>query len=60
MRLIQRVKIAHSFLQSVSGLFHFINYKLAYLLQHMAVKDFFAKATYKKRKIDRFNPESHF
>ena len=42
MNLIQRVRIAHSFLQSVLNLFHF---KLAYVVLHMAVKQFFFQAT---------------
>ena len=37
-KLIQRAKIAHSFLQSVPNQSHF---KLAYAVQDMAVKEFF-------------------
>ena len=39
--IIQRVKIAHSFLQFVSNLFHFYHFKLAYVVLHVAVKEFF-------------------
>ena len=35
-KLMQQVKIGHSFLQSVSNLF-----KLAYVVLHMAVEEFF-------------------
>ena len=57
-KLIQRVKIGHSFLVSVKSvpLYHF---KLAYVVLHMAVKEFF-KPTHKKGKIGPFNLESHF
>ena len=34
----QRVKIAHLFLQSVSNIFHFYQFKLAFVVLHMAVK----------------------
>ena len=39
-KLTQQVKIAHSFLQYLSNLFHFI-IKLAFVVLHMAVKEFF-------------------
>ena len=39
-KLIQRVKIAHSFLKFVSSLFHYY-IKLAYVVLHMAVKELF-------------------
>ena len=40
-KLIRRVKIAHSFLQSVSNQLHAIIFKLANLILQMAVKEFF-------------------
>ena len=40
-KLIQRVKIAHSFLQSVSHLFCSTIFELAYVVLYMAVKEFF-------------------
>ena len=39
-KLIQRVKIAHSFLQSASNL-SLSHFKLAYVVLHMPVKEFF-------------------
>ena len=40
-KLIQLVKIAHSFLQSVSKSVPLYHFKLAYVVPHMAVKEFF-------------------
>ena len=44
-KLIQRVKIAHSFSQSVSNLFHFVTLSMpmthAYVVLHAVVKDLF-------------------
>ena len=41
-KLIKRVKIAHSFLQSLSDiLVPHCHFKLAYVIQQMAVKEFF-------------------
>ena len=40
-KLIKRVKIAHSFLQSVSNQFHVIILKLVYVTLQMAIKEFF-------------------
>ena len=53
-KLIHRVKIAHSFLQSVSNLFHFMHdFKLAYLVLHAVVKEFFETPS-KNGEMDRF------
>ena len=51
MKLMQRVKIAHSILQSVSNLFHLI---ILSLLVHMTVKEFF-ETTSKNGDIGHFN-----
>ena len=40
-KLIKRVKIAHSILQSVSNQFLRYHFKLAYVILQMAVKEFF-------------------
>ena len=40
-KLIQWVKTAQSCLQSVSNLFYFHHFKLAYVVLHMAVKGYF-------------------
>ena len=40
-KLVQWVKMATSFLQSVSNLFHFIILSFAYVVLHMDVKEFF-------------------
>ena len=37
----QWVKRAHSFLKSVSNVFHFIILIIAYVVIHMAVKEYF-------------------
>ena len=54
-KLMQRVKIARSFLQSVSNQFH-VGYhvKLAYVILQMAVKEFL-KPTSKNGEIGCFN-----
>ena len=51
-KLIQRVKIVHLFLQFALNLFHFII--LSFLVLHMAVKNFL-KPTSKNGEIGRFN-----
>ena len=53
MKLIQRVKIAHTVLVFVKSvpLHHF---KLAYVVLHKAVKEFF-ETTFKNEEIGRFN-----
>ena len=58
-KLIQWVKIPHSLLQHVSNLFNY-HFKLAYVILHMAVKEFFEKPTSEHGEIDRFNLGSHF
>ena len=58
-KLIQRVKIAHSFLQSVSNLFHFIILSLPMSFCIRLSKNFL-ELTSKTGEIDRFNHESHF
>ena len=40
-KLIQRVKMAHSFLYFVSNQFHFNHFKLAFVVLHVAVKELF-------------------
>ena len=45
----KRVKIAHSFLQSVSNQFARYHFKLANVILQMAVKEFFEKPTSKHR-----------
>ena len=40
-KLIKWVKIAHSFLQSMSDQFHVIIFKLAYVILQVPVKEFF-------------------
>ena len=59
MKLIQRVKIAHSFLQSLSNLFHFINLSLPMQIYTWLSKNF-SKATSKNGEIGHFNLASHF
>ena len=49
----QRVKIAHSFLQSVKSVPHY-HFKLAYVVLQMAVKEFFETCS-KNGEIGRFN-----
>ena len=54
-KLMKRVKIAHSFFQSVSNLFHFIILSLlAYVVLHVAAKEF-SKPTSENGEICRFN-----
>ena len=53
-KLIQRVKIAHSFLRSVSNLFHFIILSLHMKFYTWLSKNF-SKATSKNGEIGRFN-----
>ena len=47
-KLMKRVKIAHSFLQSVKSVPHY-HFKLAYVILQMAVKEFFETHFYKWR-----------
>ena len=53
-KLFHRVKIAHSFLQSVSNLFHFIIFILPMYFYTWPSENF-SKATSRNGKIDRFN-----
>ena len=53
-KLIKRVKIAHSFLQSVSNQFHVIISSLPMLFYKWLSKNF-SKPTSKNGEIDRFN-----
>ena len=57
-KLIQRVKIAHSFLQSVN-LFHFIVLSLPMELS-IWLSENFSEHTSENGEIGRFNLESHF
>ena len=63
-KLIQRVKIAHSFSQSVSNLFHFVTLSMpmthAYVVLHTAVKDLFGNPSLKMEKYVILNFWSHF
>ena len=54
-KLMQQVKMAHSFLQSVSNLFHFINLSLVMWLFIWLSKNF-SRPTSKKWKNRPFNP----
>ena len=54
LKLLQRVKIIYSFSQFVSNLFQIYHFKLAYVVLHMAVKNF-SKPTSKNGEISRFN-----
>ena len=53
-KLMQRVKIAHSFLQSVSYLFHFITLSLP-MKFYIWLSKKFSKPTFKIGEIGRFN-----
>ena len=48
--LIQQVKIAHLFIQSVSNLFYFYHFKLSYVALHMAIKRIFRNPLLKVEK----------
>ena len=56
-KLMQRVKIDHSFLQSVSNLFHFIVLSLPMQFYIWLSKNF-SEPTSKNGEIDRFNLEN--
>ena len=58
-KLIKRVKIAHSFLQSVSNQFHFIILSLPMQVYKWLSKNFL-KPTSKHEDIGHFNLWSHF
>ena len=49
-KLIKRVKIAHSFLQSVSDQFHVIILNLSWVILQMAVKEVFETPLLKTKK----------
>ena len=53
-KLMQRVKIAHSFLHFVSNLFHFMILRLS-MWFHIWLSKNFSKPTSKKGEISRFN-----
>ena len=54
LKLMQRVKIAHSFLQSVLNLFHFIILSLP-IWFYISLSKNFSKPTSKDREIGRFD-----
>ena len=59
MKLIQQVKIVHSFFTVCVKSVPLYYFKLAYVVLHMAVKEFF-ETTSKNGEVGRFNLESHF
>ena len=59
-KLIQRVKIAHSFLQPELNLFHFIILSLTSIQFHIWLSKNFLKPTSKNGEIGHFDLESHF